>query len=233
MIKKQYLKGKSVCKVTFTLPTEAAVDAKEVRILGEFNDWNWEKSSPMKALKTEFKTTLELPTGQPYQLRYMIDNERWENDWNADDYVTTPFLGVTNSVVIVEEKLAILPILKKVAKKAITAPKKKTVAKKVSAKKAVAKKVSTKKVTAKKDNLKKVEGVGPKIEKLMNTEGIMTFVDLSKAKLTTLKNILSAAGARFKMHDPSTWAKQAKLAANEKWDELTKLQSELKGGKKK
>jgi len=38
--------------------------------------------------------------------------------------------------------------------------------------------------------------------------------------------------SRYKMHDPTTWPKQAKLAADGKWDELKKLQDELDGGKK-
>ena len=225
MIKKQYLKGKSLCKVTFTLPTEAAVDAKEVRILGEFNNWNWEKASPMKALKKEYKATLELATGQPYQFRYMIDGQIWANDWAADDYVATPFSGIENSVVIVEERLDVLPTKKKASPK-------KVVAKKTVPKKVVAKKASPKKSVAKKDSLKKIEGIGPKIEKLMNADNILTFKDLSKAKLKTLQNILTAAGPRFKMHKPGTWAEQAKLAVNEKWEELAKLQEELKGGKR-
>ena len=239
MIKKQYLKGKSLCKVTFTLPKEAAVDAKEVRILGEFNDWSWEKSSPMKASKKEFKTTLELATSQSYQFRYMIDNERWENDWNADDYVATPFIGIQNSVVIIEKAVPAAPAKKKAtptaAKKVVkkkAAPKKAT-AKKPATKKKVAEKLPTKKAATKKDNLKKVEGVGPKIEQLMNAENIITFNDLSKTKLAKLKAILAAAGSRFKMHNPSTWAAQAKLAAKGKWDELAKLQDELKGGRPK
>jgi len=35
------------------------------------------------------------------------------------------------------------------------------------------------------------------------------------------------------MHDPSTWARQSKLAAADKWDQLKKLQDELNGGRKK
>jgi predicted flap endonuclease-1-like 5' DNA nuclease len=224
MIKKQYLKSKPVCKVTFTLPKEAAYDANEVRILGEFNDWNWEIAPSMKATKTEFKATIELATGRSYQFRYMIDQGRWENDWDADDYITSPYTGIENSVVVVEEKAA--PAKKAPAKKA--APKKKAPAKKAVAKKAPAKKVTK----ATKDNLKKIEGIGPKIEQLMNEAGIMTFADLGKAKIKVLKDVLTAAGPRFKMHDPATWAKQAKLAAAEKWDQLAKLQDELKGGKK-
>ncbi len=227
MIKKQYLKSKPVCKVTFTLPKEAATDAKEVRLLGEFNDWNWLAAPAMKSTKTEFKTTIELATGRSYQFRYLIDQDHWENDWNADEYVTSPFTGIENSVVVVDEVLDVAPA------KAKKAPAKKAAAKKAPAKKAPAKKATTAKATKKtKDNLKKIEGIGPKIEKLMNEAGIMTFADLAKAKAKVLKDILAAAGPRFKMHDPATWSKQAKLAAADKWEQLTKLQDELKGGKK-
>jgi len=218
--------------VTFILPKEAASDAKEVRVLGDFNDWNWEAGPAMKSTKTEFKATVELATGRSYQFRYMIDNKRWENDWNADDYTTSPFTGIENSVVMVEERLAVKPaaVKKAPAKKA---PARKAVAKKAPVKKAVAKKAPVKKAAKPaKDNLKKIEGIGPKIEKLMNEAGILTFADLGKAKIKVMKDVLSAAGPRFKMHDPATWAKQAKLAAANKWDELTKLQDELKGGKK-
>ncbi len=231
MIKKQYSKNKPVCKVTFSLPKEAAYDANEVRVLGDFNDWNWEIAPSMKATKTEFKATLELATGKQYQFRYMIDQGRWENDWDADDYITSPFTGIENSVVVVES----VDVKPAAAKKAPAkkAPAKKAVAKKAPVKKAVAKKAPAAKATKPaKDDLKKIEGVGPKIETLLNEASILTFADLSKAKAKVLKDVLTAAGPRFKMHDPATWAKQAKLAAANKWDELAKLQDELKGGKK-
>jgi hypothetical protein len=54
---------------------------------------------------------------------------------------------------------------------------------------------------------------------------------LSKTSAAKVKGILEAAGSRYKLHDPTTWAKQAKLAANGEWDTLAKLQDELKGGK--
>jgi predicted flap endonuclease-1-like 5' DNA nuclease len=82
-----------------------------------------------------------------------------------------------------------------------------------------------------KDDLKKIEGIGPKIEELLNQAGILTFSALSKAATDKLKSILDAAGKRYQMHDPTTWAKQAKLAADGKWDDLAKWQSELNGGK--
>lgn len=99
MIKKQFLKTKPVCKATFTLPVEAAPEAKTVKVVGDFNDWNAEKAPRMKKQKNGiFKAVVELETGKEYQFRYLIDGQDWENDWQADNYVTTPF-GVDNSVV--------------------------------------------------------------------------------------------------------------------------------------
>lgn len=39
-----------------------------------------------------------------------------------------------------------------------------------------------KEVASEKDDLKKIEGIGPKIEEVLNAAGIMTFSDLAKAK---------------------------------------------------
>ncbi len=98
--------------------------------------------------------------------------------------------------------------------------------------KAPAKKAPAKKANGKPDDLTKIEGIGPKIAGLINDAGIVTFADLSKAKITVLQKVLDEAGSRYKAHDPSTWAEQAKLAAADKWDELKTLQDELDGGKR-
>jgi len=84
---------------------------------------------------------------------------------------------------------------------------------------------------AKPDDFKKIEGVGPKIAGLITDAGILTFEELSKTEVAKLKEILDAAGSRYKMHDPTTWPQQAGLAATGDWDALKKLQDELDGGK--
>ncbi|MEO1628054.1 MAG: isoamylase early set domain-containing protein, partial [Bacteroidota bacterium] len=121
-LKKQFLKSKAAYKVTFTLPKEAVNGGTEVVLLGEFNDWNVDTGLPMKALKQEFKADLELTPGR-HEFRYLIDGQNWENDWNADDYVSTPY-GVDNSVVFVPETPAVIanakPAKKAPAKKATT-----------------------------------------------------------------------------------------------------------------
>jgi predicted flap endonuclease-1-like 5' DNA nuclease len=79
--------------------------------------------------------------------------------------------------------------------------------------------------------LKKIEGIGPKIAELFAGAGIADFKALAEADVAQLKGILEEAGSRYKMHDPSTWPAQAKLAHEEKWDELKEMQDGLKGGK--
>jgi predicted flap endonuclease-1-like 5' DNA nuclease len=81
------------------------------------------------------------------------------------------------------------------------------------------------------DDLKVVEGIGPKIEGLLNDAGIMTFKQLSEASTEHLNEILAAAGRRYQIHDPSTWARQALMAFDGQWDELKVWQDNLKGGK--
>lgn len=81
------------------------------------------------------------------------------------------------------------------------------------------------------DDLKIVEGIGPKIEGLLKADGIGNWTDLSNAKLEFIKGVLAAAGERYRLADPSTWPKQAGLAAAGKWEELKAYQDRLKGGK--
>lgn len=85
--------------------------------------------------------------------------------------------------------------------------------------------------TGKKDDLKKIEGIGPKIEELLNAAGITTFQQLAEASEETLQKILDEAGPNFKLADPGTWKKQAALAAAGNWEELSALQESLKGGR--
>jgi len=81
------------------------------------------------------------------------------------------------------------------------------------------------------DDLKKIEGVGPKIAEILAAGGLETFAKVAAADVDSIKAILEEAGPRYKMHDPTTWPKQAGLAAEGKWDELQKWQDELDGGK--
>lgn len=97
--KKQTLKTRPICKVSFRVSKEAAKGAKTIFVVGDFNEWS-ETASPMKALKSgDFTTVLELDTSKAeYQFRYLYDGQTWENDWEADAYVDNG-AGAENSVI--------------------------------------------------------------------------------------------------------------------------------------
>ncbi len=98
-LKKQYLKSKPVCKVTFRLTAEQSKQADKVFLVGDFNDWD-ESALPMKKLKSgDFTANLDLDSGETYQFKYLLNGETWENDWDADDYSPSPVGGADNSVV--------------------------------------------------------------------------------------------------------------------------------------
>ena len=78
-----------------------------------------------------------------------------------------------------------------------------------------------------------VEGIGPKINELFHNAGIKTFAQLAAATVPQMRKILDDGGSRFRIANPSTWAQQGALAAENKWSELKKLQDKLSAGVKK
>ena len=94
-IKKQFLKSKSICKVTFTIP---AGDANSVTVAGDWNNWDT-ASIPLKKLKNgTFKGTVNLESGHDYQFKYVVDNE-WKNEADADAFVWNDYASADNSVI--------------------------------------------------------------------------------------------------------------------------------------
>lgn len=94
MLKKSY--SGDACRVTFKLPAD--VEAEQAFVAGDFNEWD-ETAHEMRRLKDgSFSKTIHLEPGESYRFRYRLDGERWENDWQADDYVTNTF-GTEDSVV--------------------------------------------------------------------------------------------------------------------------------------
>jgi len=93
-IKKQYLKSKPVCKVTFSVPAE---EAKTVAVVGDFNNWS-PKGSALKKLKNgTFKGTFDLPKESTYEFKYIVDGN-YINEAEADRYQWNEFAGAENSV---------------------------------------------------------------------------------------------------------------------------------------
>ena len=98
-IKKQFLKSKSVCKVTFTVDAELIAGGKEVAILGQFNNWDPSEDTMRKLKDGSFTKTIELEAGQEYQFRYLVDGTRWINEPEADKYLHSGVAAEENSVV--------------------------------------------------------------------------------------------------------------------------------------
>ncbi|HHB78357.1 MAG TPA: 50S ribosomal protein L27, partial [Saprospiraceae bacterium] len=80
------------------------------------------------------------------------------------------------------------------------------------------------------DDLKVIEGIGPKIAEHLINGGIDTWQKLADAPVERLQEILTEAGPRYQMHNPTTWPQQAQLCVDGKWDELNALQDRLDGG---
>ena len=95
MLKKNYSKTGSMCRVTFKFENEE--QAASAVLAGEFNDWSLTQT-PMKKLKDgSFSVTLSLATEQNYRFRYVLDGNVWVNDSDADGYAPNEF-GEANSV---------------------------------------------------------------------------------------------------------------------------------------
>lgn len=100
-LRKQYLKSKPVCKVTFSLSKEESSSAETATLVGDFNNWDT-SVSPMKKYKNgNFTITLDLDKDKEYQFRYLLNGQNWINDVKADKYAPVPDLATENSVVVV------------------------------------------------------------------------------------------------------------------------------------
>lgn len=85
-IKKQFLKSKPVCKVTFKLTKNQVNMAETVSVVGDFNNWNVPAGELNKLKDGSFSQTFELESGKTYQFRYVANGKIWFNDEDADSY---------------------------------------------------------------------------------------------------------------------------------------------------
>ena len=94
MIKSRGAKGKA--RVTFTV--DPRVGAQAAAVCGEWNDWSASAGVMHRDAEGGFSVTVDLDAGRAYRFRYLLDGQRWDNDWAADAYVRNDF-GGDNSVV--------------------------------------------------------------------------------------------------------------------------------------
>jgi predicted flap endonuclease-1-like 5' DNA nuclease len=213
-------------KITFTLPAGHVIGADACVLLGEFNNWNIEEGIYLQKQEDgSMRAEVELPAGRDYQYRYLLSNGRWVND--DGEKVMSEMMGypIENCLV----RVAGISVTETAVENVTAKPK---AAKKTAVKKSTQSTGQAKpKAVAVKEDLTKVEGIGKKIEALLNKNKIRSYRELSKATVKSLKLILETGGSKFSMHNPGTWPKQAKLAAAGKWEELALLQQQLTGGK--
>ncbi|HVT70938.1 MAG TPA: hypothetical protein VHF26_24530 [Trebonia sp.] len=81
------------------------------------------------------------------------------------------------------------------------------------------------------NDLAVVEGIGPKIRELLHASNIRTWRELSTTPVAMLNQILDDAGPHFRIHDPSTWPRQAGLLCDGHWVRFKEWTDELKGGR--
>ncbi|MEY2423526.1 MAG: hypothetical protein QOI95_3593 [Acidimicrobiaceae bacterium] len=85
-------------QVTFTFPDWVATES--VALCGEFNDWS-PKANPMTRLEDgTWETVVDLRRAWCYRYRFLLDGDRWENDWSPDAYVPNSF-GTRDSLIVI------------------------------------------------------------------------------------------------------------------------------------
>ena len=83
------------------------------------------------------------------------------------------------------------------------------------------------------DNLTYLSGIGPKVSSILKSEGINTFAKLATTNIDRIQEVLEAANpSLLRLTNPTTWSDQAKLAAEEEWEALAKLQEDIKSRKR-
>jgi hypothetical protein len=89
VIKSRAAKGKA--RVTFTI--DPGVGAGAAAVCGEWNDWSADAGVMHRDAEGGFSVTVDLDAGRAYRFRYLLDGQRWDNDWAADAYVANDFGG--------------------------------------------------------------------------------------------------------------------------------------------
>ncbi len=127
MIKSRGAKGKA--RVTFTVDPQ--VGAQTAAVCGEWNDWSAGADVMHRDADGGFSVTVSLDAGRAYRFRYLLDGQRWDNDWAADAYQPNDFGGDDSVVDLTALAEAVPPAAKKPSAK--KAPAKKAPAKEAAA----------------------------------------------------------------------------------------------------
>lgn len=99
-IQKQVIPEKGVCKVFFKFNSYLADEGTKIAIVGDFNDWNPRKNKMKRTKIGDFVSSIQIPLDNVYQFRYLINDDRWEADKEADGLIE-PYTKTINSLIIV------------------------------------------------------------------------------------------------------------------------------------
>ena len=92
-------------RVVFELPS--CVWADRIYVTGSFNNWDKTQGPMLQDRDGVWRAILELPAGQTYEFRYVIDG-RWQTDYHADGFTDNEY-GSHNSIVDLST-LMVLPM---------------------------------------------------------------------------------------------------------------------------
>jgi predicted flap endonuclease-1-like 5' DNA nuclease len=79
------------------------------------------------------------------------------------------------------------------------------------------------------DDLTIIEGIGPKLDDLLRANGIRSFAQVAVLRVDEIADVLERGGPHFQLANPTTWAEQAALAADNRWSDLKHLQKAMIG----
>lgn len=199
-------------KVSFKLPSDNAAGATHGILVGDFNNWNTAEGIYLEKYEDgSFGAELVLTEGKTYEYRYLLSDGRWVNDNNKTRFVEAFGQIVENCVIDVP--LTQAPVAVKKSTKPAT--------------KSTTKSSKTKEIAKAEDNLTQIAGITKNIQSVLKADGIVTFKDLGKCTMKKLLMILENAGLTEKANNHTTWTKQAKLAAADKWDELGAFKKQI------
>jgi 1,4-alpha-glucan branching enzyme len=88
-IKKQFIKTKPVCKVTFSVEAKEAIQAS---VIGDFNNWNPEEGTLNKLKNGTFKGVFSIDKDASYEFKYIIDGA-FVNETESDSFLWNEFSG--------------------------------------------------------------------------------------------------------------------------------------------
>jgi len=188
-------------KVDFYLKASRVQNANGGFLVGDFNQWDVNKGIALHLGEDgSLSGTLNLSPGRKYEYRYLLSDGRWENDDNPKVLKNAYGQIVENCIIDI----------KQILKKQLSSELK-----------------SGKTIGSKSEDLTKISGITPKIQTLLKSESISSYQELGKCTIKKLLLILDIANNKKKINYYTTWAKQAKMAAAGKWDELSELQKKI------